>query len=37
MSYHGINSPTQNVVAGIVLVVAVGLDTWNRRRSGVTR
>jgi D-xylose transport system permease protein len=37
MSYNGINSPTQNVVAGIVLVVAVGLDTWNRRRAGVTR
>ena len=34
MSYNGINSPTQNVVAGIVLVVAVGLDTWNRRRGG---
>jgi D-xylose transport system permease protein len=36
MSYNGINSPTQNVVAGIVLVVAVGLDTWNRRRGGGT-
>ncbi len=36
MSYNGINSPTQNVVAGIVLVVAVGLDTYNRRRGGGT-
>ena len=34
MSFNGINSPTQNVVAGIVLIVAVGFDTWNRRRSG---
>ena len=34
MSYNGVNSPTQNVVAGIVLVVAVGLDTYNRRRGG---
>ena len=28
------NAPTQNVVAGLVLIVAVGFDTWNRRRSG---
>ena len=31
------NSPTQNVVAGIVLIVAVGFDTYNRRRGGGTR
>jgi D-xylose transport system permease protein len=36
MSYNGVNSPTQNVVAGIVLVVAVGFDTYNRRRGGGT-
>lgn len=36
MSFNGINSPTQNVVAGIVLVIAVGLDTYNRRRGGGT-
>jgi D-xylose transport system permease protein len=36
MSYNGINSPTQNVVAGIVLVIAVGFDTWNRRRGGAS-
>jgi D-xylose transport system permease protein len=36
MSFNGINSPTQNVVAGIVLIVAVGFDTWNRRRGGGT-
>jgi D-xylose transport system permease protein len=34
LSFNGVNSPTQNVVAGIVLIVAVGFDTWNRRRSG---
>ena len=36
LSYNGVNSPTQNVVAGIVLIVAVGIDTWNRRRGGGT-
>jgi D-xylose transport system permease protein len=34
LSYNGVNAPTQDVVAGIVLIVAVGFDTWNRRRSG---
>ena len=34
MSYVGFPSQIQNVVAGVVLVVAVGLDTWNRRRGG---
>ncbi len=34
MAFIGVNSPTQNVVAGIVLVVAVGFDTYNRRRGG---
>ena len=33
LSFIGVNSPGQNVVAGIVLVVAVGLDTINRRRG----
>jgi D-xylose transport system permease protein len=33
MSFNGINSPTQNVVAGIVLILAVGFDTYNRRRG----
>jgi D-xylose transport system permease protein len=36
MSFNGINSPTQNVVAGIVLILAVGFDTYNRRRGGGT-
>jgi len=34
LSFNGVNSPGQNVVAGIVLIVAVGFDTWNRRRGG---
>jgi D-xylose transport system permease protein len=33
LSFNGVNSPTQNVVAGIVLILAVGLDTYNRRRG----
>ena len=33
LSYNGVNSPTQNVVAGIVLIIAVGFDTFNRRRG----
>ena len=28
-----VDSPTQDVVVGIVLVGAVGLDSWIRRRS----
>lgn len=34
LSFIGVNSPGQNVVAGVVLIMAVGFDTWNRRRSG---
>lgn len=33
LSFIGVNSPGQNVVAGIVLIVAVAFDTWNRRRA----
>ena len=33
LSFIGVNSPGQNVVAGIVLIVAVGFDTFNRRRG----
>jgi ABC-type xylose transport system permease subunit len=29
----GVNSPGQNVVAGIVLILAVAFDTWTRRRA----
>ena len=36
LSFNGVNSPTQNVVAGIVLILAVGFDTYTRRR-GATR
>jgi D-xylose transport system permease protein len=34
LQFNGFNSPQQNVVAGIVLIIAVGFDTWNRRRGG---
>ncbi|MGZ6268833.1 MAG: sugar ABC transporter permease [Candidatus Limnocylindrales bacterium] len=34
LAYLGVNSPIQNIVAGIVLVLAVGFDAWNRRRGG---
>ncbi len=33
LSFIGVNSPGQNVVAGIVLILAVAFDTWNRRRA----
>jgi D-xylose transport system permease protein len=33
LSFLGVNSPGQNVVAGVVLIIAVGLDTLNRRRG----
>jgi D-xylose transport system permease protein len=33
LSYLGHATPTQNIASGVVLVVAVGLDTWNRRRT----
>jgi D-xylose transport system permease protein len=33
LSFLGLNSPIQNIVAGIVLIVAVGFDTINRRRA----
>jgi ABC-type xylose transport system permease subunit len=33
LSFVGVNSPGQNIVVGVVLVVAVGLDTINRRRG----
>jgi D-xylose transport system permease protein len=33
LSFMGVNSPGQNVVAGIVLIVAVGFDAFNRRRG----
>ena len=34
LSFMGVNSPVQNIVAGIVLILAVGFDTYNRRRGG---
>jgi D-xylose transport system permease protein len=34
LAFVGLSSPVQNIFAGAVLVVAVGLDTINRRRGG---
>lgn len=34
LAFMGVNSSIQNIVAGIVLVIAVGFDTLNRRRGG---
>jgi D-xylose transport system permease protein len=36
LAFMGVNSSIQNIVAGIVLVIAVGFDTFNRRRGGGT-
>ncbi len=33
MQLMGIDSPLQNIVVGAVLVFAVGIDTWYRRRA----
>jgi len=33
LSYIGVISPGQNVAAGVVLIAAVGFDTYNRRRG----
>jgi len=33
LSFIGVDSPGQNVVAGVVLILAVGFDAWNRRRT----
>jgi D-xylose transport system permease protein len=33
LSFMGMASPIQNIVAGIVLVFAVGVDAFNRRRA----
>jgi D-xylose transport system permease protein len=37
LAFMGVPSPVQSIVAGVVLVVAVGLDSWNRRRGGGRR
>jgi D-xylose transport system permease protein len=33
LAYIGVDSPGQNVAAGVVLILAVGLDAWNRGRG----
>ena len=34
MSFIGLSSPEQNIAIGVVLIVAVAFDSWNRRRAG---
>jgi D-xylose transport system permease protein len=34
LAYMGVETAVREIVAGVVLVVAVGFDTWNRRRAG---
>ena len=33
LGFLGFNSPVVNIIAAIVLVTVVGLDSWNRRRA----
>jgi D-xylose transport system permease protein len=33
LAFQGVPSPVQSIVAGFVLVLAVGFDTYNRRRG----
>jgi D-xylose transport system permease protein len=33
LNFMGVESPIQDIVAGVVLVVAVGFDTYSRRRQ----
>lgn len=33
LSFIGLSSPIQNIAAGIVLILAVGFDSYNRRRA----
>jgi ABC-type xylose transport system permease subunit len=33
LSFIGLSAPIQDIVAGIVLIVAVAFDTINRRRK----
>jgi D-xylose transport system permease protein len=34
LAYMDVDTAVREIVAGAVLVVAVGFDTWNRRRGG---
>jgi D-xylose transport system permease protein len=34
LAFMNVPSPVQAIVAGFVLVAAVGVDSWNRRRGG---
>jgi D-xylose transport system permease protein len=34
LAFEGVDTATQNIAAGIVLILAVGFDSYNRRRGG---
>jgi len=36
MQIMGIDQSTQNVVRGVVLVLAVAFDVWSKKRSSVS-
>jgi D-xylose transport system permease protein len=33
LNFSGLSSPYQDIAAGVVLILAVAFDSWNRRRS----
>jgi len=34
LAFNGVNASQQSIVIGAILVIAVGFDSWNRRRGG---
>jgi len=37
MSLMGVDQSTQQIVKGIVLLLAVAFDVWNKKRASATR
>lgn len=37
MQLMGVGQPTQQIVRGLVLLMAVAFDVYNKRRAGTTR
>ncbi len=37
MQLMGLDQATQQVVKGLVLLIAVAFDVWNKRRAGAAR
>ena len=36
LAFNGVNASQQSIVIGAILVIAVGFDSWNRRRGGAS-